>query len=205
MVTLLLELTLPIVFILFSLVARLYIDIFRPSPRAFGSIIPKLCVVNSDEILRYKTHFEEKLKSGCHLRRELRRKQLRVFWTFVGEMLWNTRLFQQAVRFERMKIDPNKLSLDYEPRETLIVQLVDETADLRRQLVKRQARLIFNALFKSNLDGEALSFLLGAYKDLEHDILVLAEMGGEQTYYQMLIERLGLAEWGILEGGSAPA
>src|SRR5689334_1685139 len=88
-------------------------QIGRPSPRALGTILGKLCVVSLEEIERY-----------CEIEDGVWRKQFRVIWGYVRAMVVNTTLFQQVARFEKMKIDPAKSSLDYKQRETLILELV---------------------------------------------------------------------------------
>src|ERR1700761_8810412 len=105
MVTLLLELSLPFAFALAFVIVRLYLDVRRPVPRALGSVLPKFCVVNSDEILRYNNaqpagEDGEQQKS---IRRELRSKQTCVNWGYLRQMTWNTKLIQQVIRFEVMK------------------------------------------------------------------------------------------------------
>lgn len=200
--TTLLIFCLPFVFALALIILKFRLDLRKPSPLAFGCIIPKVCIVDSEEVMRYCSLAEEEEDSvPGHLRREARRKRVRIYWTFVRQMIWDTRLFQQALRFEQMKIDPAKPSLDYEQRETLIMSLVDEAADLRRELVNRQYRLVLNTVLRSRLDYKALNSLLGIYKRLEEDIINLVAMAEDSTYRDMLIDRLGLSNWRIINGG----
>ncbi len=202
MVILLLEFSVPVILGLGFVLARLWLDIRRPVPRALGSILPKLCVVSSDEILRYN-ETEDEEKAAPHLQREVRWKQICVNWGYLRQMMWNTRLFQQATRFERMKIDPTKSALDYEAREQLALELVDESADMRRELYKWQIRLLMRAMLAQRIDQRVLITLLGQYKQLETEMVTFAGMAEDDCYRQMLIERLGLSGWGLIEGGSS--
>jgi hypothetical protein len=206
MVTLLLEFSLPFIFALAFLVIRLLLDLSRPVPRALGSVLPKFCVVNSDEIQRYnKTGkpFGEDNRQRSRVRRELRWKQICVNWGYLRQMTWNTRLIQQVVRFEIMKIDPSKSGLAYEPQEQLALELVEESAKMRQQLFRWQLSLLLRAILRLNIDHRVLIALLAQYKQLEQEIVNLAGMAEDDCYRQMLIERLGLNNWGLIEGGSA--
>lgn len=188
------------------LIAKLWIDVSRPSPCAFGTILPKLCVVSSDEIQRYNKI--EGKGSGIvrHLRREVRAKQIGVNWGYIRQMAWNTRLFQQATRFEKMKIDPAKSAFDFEPREHLILELVNESADTRRELYKCQITVLVRTILRLDIPQRIFIKLLGQYKHLEQEMLILASMSEDGSYYQMLVDRLGLNDWGLIQGGtSTPA
>lgn len=188
--------------VLAFIAVRLYRDIRRPSPLAFGCIIPKVCVVSSEEVFQYCRFAQEAEESlPSHLRSEARRKLSRLYRTFLRQMVWNTRLFQRALCFEQAKIDTGKSSLDYEQSETLTVALVDEAADTREQLVKQQLRLMINAILRAIPDYKALPLLLTGYKKIEEDVLALAGMAEDRTYHDMLRERLGLSNWGIMDGG----
>jgi hypothetical protein len=112
-------------------------------------------------------------------------------------------LFQRAVRFEKMKIDPKKSALDYEPREVLILELVDQADKMRRMLFRAQANLLLRMIFRLGIDQETFISVLGHYKKLEEDIVALAGMAEDDCYREMLVERLGLSNWGLIEGGSA--
>jgi len=204
MIRLLLEAGIPIVLIVAAAVFTVYFSLKYPIPQALGRILPKLCVVDSQEILRYNQLLEE--LQGTHLRYAVRRSQIRVNRAFLAQMTLNTQLFQQVVRFEKIKIDPTKSSLDYEPREAMILELVDESARLRLRLVQAQISLLMHSLTGSSIRQDALERLLGTYKELEQDMVELAGMSGNSFYHQMLMERLGLANWGLIEGeSSAPA
>lgn len=199
------EISVPILLILVAAIIKFILDMRRPSPIAVGCIIPKVCVVSSEEVLQYRQKAEEEERSAAkHLRREVRRKQIGVYWIFLREMSLNTYLFLRAVLFEKSKIDQTKSSLDYEQRETLILELVDETLDLRWELMKEQVALLRCALLGGEIDHKGLVSLLGAYKQLEQDFIALVGMGEESCYRDMLIERLGLTNWRIFNGGSGP-
>jgi hypothetical protein len=195
------ECSLPFVFIVAASILRSYLDVSRPVPRALGCILPKLCVVNSDEIQRYCG--AEGNPSPSHLRQEARRKQLRVVREYVSAMIWNTKLFQQALRFEKMKIDPAKRGLEYQPQETLVLALVDEATAKRWMLVRAQMVLAVRAISGQKIDGRALGQWLAQYKHLEQEMLALTGMAQDDCYYAMLVERLGLNSWGVHEGGSS--
>jgi hypothetical protein len=204
MVTVFLEAILPILALLIAiLVVSSYRRIESPSPLALGCIMPKVCVVGSVEILHFnKKNLDEQLKAK-HLRREVLWKQFKVNWGYLCQETWNTTLFQRAVRFEMMKIDPTKSALEYDSRETLIVALVDEAAKIRWMLFRAQATLLMRASFRLSIDQEMLISVLGYYKKLEEDIVALAGMAEDDCYRQMLVERLGLNHWGLIEGGLA--
>ena len=139
MVTVFLEVILPILVLLIGVVViRSYRRIDSPSPLALGCIMPRVCVVGSVEILHFnKKKLDEQLKAK-HLRREVLWKQFKVNWGYLCQEAWNTTLFQRAVRFEMIKIDPTKSALEYEPRETLILALVDEANKVRWMFFERK-------------------------------------------------------------------
>jgi len=204
MVTLLVEVILPAGVLLAVLFATsLYRKLKYPSPLALGCIIPKLCVVGSAEILRYNKKEEDEQRTAKHLRREVRWKQFRVNWGYLCEEASNTMLFQRAVRFEKMKIDPVKSALEYEQREILILELVYQADEMRWTLFRAQAALLVRTMLRLSVDQEIFITLLAQYKKLEEDIVALAGMAEDDCYRQMLVERLGLNDWGLIEGGSA--
>ena len=204
MVTLLLELGIPGILIVWFFVLRIGRDLKRPPAIAFGCIIPQVCVVNAEEIQGYCRTLEDLEEKENHLERERRWKQFRILWGFLREMTANTRLFQGAVRFEHTKIDPAKSSLDYEARETLIFQLGPETAEMRMKLYKAQVNFLSRTLLGLRVDQRVLVRLLRQYKQLEQDIIALASMSEDTCYRDMLIENLGLANWRLFDGGSEP-
>lgn len=204
MVTVFLEVILPILVLLIGVVViRSYRRIDSPSPLAIGCIMPRVCVVGSVEILRFnKKNLDEQLKAK-HLRREVLWKQFKVNWGYLCQQAWNTTLFQRAVRFEKIKIDPTKSALEYEPRETLILELVDEANKVRWMLFRAQAVLLMRTFLRLSIDQDMFLSVLGYYKKLEEDIVELAGMAEDECYREMLVERLGLNNWRLISGGSA--
>jgi hypothetical protein len=184
------------------ILAVVYAKIKYPTPRALGQILPKLCVVAADEILAYNEVLEQECKLNPRSRRTLRRNQIRINRSYLAQMAWNTRLFQQVVRFEEMKINPAKSSLDYDSKETLVLDLDDESGQLRWEVVRAQITLTNCILLGRTVSQESLMSLLGNYKQLEQDFVVLIDMAEDACYRDMLIERLGLANWDIIRGDS---
>lgn len=199
------EFSLPIIVAgVLAYLLRIQRDLRRPAAIAFGCIIPQVCVVSAEEIQGYCRTLDELEEKENHLERERRWKQLRILWGFLREMTSNTRLFQGAVRFEHTKIDPAKSSLDYEARETLIFELVPETAEMRMKLYKAQVNFLSRTLLGLRADQRVLIRLLRQYKQLEQDIIALASMSEDTCYRDMLIQNLGLTNWRLFDGGSGP-
>lgn len=195
---------LPVVIVLIVLASVLYTQIRRPAPVALGSALPKVRVVSSDEIHEYCDNRVSDTVS--YSRRETRWKQLEVTRKYISQMTWNAKLFQQVARFEGLKIDPAKSSLDYAPRETLALRLAEEATAVRWLLVKGQIGITLRAVSGVRIRQEAaekLRQLVGEYKQLEQDAVALVGMATDDCYYTMLIERLGLSNWGLIEGGSS--
>ena len=203
MVTVFLEVILPILIIIGVFVVKSYRRIDSPPPLAIGCIMPKVCVVGSVEILHFnKKNLDEEL-TAKHLKREVLWKQFKVNWGYLCQEAWNTTLFQRAVRFEKIKIDPTKSALEYEPRETLILELVDEANKVRWMLFRAQATLLMRTFCRLSIDQEMFISVLAYYKKLEDDIIELAGMAEDDCYRRMLIERLGLNNWRLIPGGGA--
>lgn len=203
MVKLLLECSFPVVLFAAAYVALLVLDLRRPIARALGCIFSKLCVVSYQEIKRYYELLEAEGQIPSHLWREIRRKKAYVIGEFVRQMMSNTRSFQQAVRFDDKKIDPRKSSLEHDLRESLVKSLVEETAALRWELYKCQVSLLFRATLKLNVDQDVLMDLLRQYKKLEEDMVELTRWAEDRSYVEMLMERLGLLSWGVVNGGGS--
>lgn len=195
---------LPFLIVATAVAYLVYARIVRPSPVALGSVIPKVCVVSADEILEYCDS-----NDGNDIRilrsRETRWAQARIANKYIGQMTWNTRLIQQVVRFEQLKIDPLKSSLDYEARETLILRLADEAAAVRWLLVKSKIALLTRTFSTREIRAYAVGKLqesIREYKRLEFDTVSLVGMAKDECYYTMLVERLGLSNWNLTEGDS---
>jgi len=201
---LILEVSLPAILIGAILFVRLYWKIKYPTPKALGRVLPKLCVVDADEILRYKEVFQDEWTTKPHLRRALRRNQIKINWGYFSQMRSNAFCFQQVARFEDLKIDPGKSSFEYDTRELTIENILDESARLRSEIFSARIDLLKRALFGGLIDQERLDTLLGKYKALEHEMVELANMAKDTTCRDMLIERLGLTNWKIFDGGSTP-
>ena len=200
----LLKLSPPTMAIVGFLVLRTYLQSKYPSPSALGRVLPKLCVVDSDEMLHYKEVSEEEWKSKPHARPALLRNQVRIHWFYFGQMKANIFRFQQVIRFEKLKIDSAKSSFEYDPREVLILNLNDELAALRSEIFRARLDLLKDWIIRRAVDQERLQTLLGKYKGLEHEMIELASMAKDKTCRDMLVERLGLTRWRILNGGSEP-
>jgi hypothetical protein len=193
---------LPVVIVMIVLARLLYKQIRRPTPVALGSALPTFCVVSFDEINEYCENTKSDAVSYRH--RDTRWQQFRVTRKYIGQMTCNTTLLQQVARFEELKINPSKSSLDYSPRETLTLRLADEAAALRWLLIKGQIGIAVRAVPGITIREEAVEKLLQLtrqYKQLEQDAVALVGMATDECYYAMLIERLGLTNWGLIEGG----
>jgi hypothetical protein len=195
----------PFIIVASALVRLLYLQIRRPSPVALGSAFPKMCVVNSDEIHEYRD--DRKSDTASYWQPGTQWKQVRVTRKYIGPMTCNTKLFQQVARFEVLKINPSKSSIDYSPRETLALSLADEAAAVRWLLIKGQIGIAVRAVSGIGIREEAVERLLQLtreYKQLEQDFVALVGMATDDCCYAMLIERLGLSNWwGLIEGGSS--
>jgi|SRR5215469_6499123 len=181
--------------------AGLYRKIQYPSPLVWGRIIPRVGPVRAHEVLDYNEEFEEE-PAGWHLRREARRQQFKVNRGYLHSEATNTTLFLQALLFEKLKIDPGKPGLKYGPLELAIVEMIDEATELRWKQVRWQFILMLRARFGLKIDKEIFLTLLAHYKNLEEQMIALA--GAEGDWLRgMLVERLGLMDWRVIEGGES--
>jgi hypothetical protein len=101
-----------------------------------------------------------------------------------------------------MKIDPSKPGLKYEPREVLILELLDMATELRWMQVRWQFALLLRFKLGLNINRETFLALLAEYKELEEQMIALATAEGEWLR-GMLAERLGLVNWRVIEGGQS--
>lgn len=178
----------------FAAVYVFYIRVVRPSPIALGSVIPKFRVVSGVEILEY-CESNETNQTYNRSKRQSRWIKLKIFRNYIAQMKWNTKLFLQLARFEQLKIDPTKSSLDYDSRETLILRLAEDAVTVRWLLLKAQAALLAYVFSGKEIKAYAVHTLLklvGEYKVLEDNAVQLVGMATETCYLPMLSERLGL-------------
>jgi len=201
-VTLFLELSLPILALIVFFAVAVFLKIQYPPPLVLGRIIPRVCPVRSQDILDYNEDDNAEEPVGWRLRHEVRRKQLKVNLGYLSAEVANTTLFQQALRFEKTKINPRKPGLEYEPREIVVLELVDEAAHLRWKQVRGQTNLVLRAKLGLSINKEVFITLLAQYKKLEEEIIALAGMK-ESWVRGMLVERLGLMDWRVIEGGES--
>lgn len=199
------ELSLPFIVILATIIARAYVQIVRPHPRALGEVLPKLCVIDANAILNYNQALDEgyKLKLNPRTQKELRRNQIQINRGYMNQIARNVKHFHQVVRFERLKIHPGRSSFDYDQREMLVLFLDDELIAARWKIAGAQFALRRRGLLGMKIQQESLTDLLGQYKHFEHEMLTLADLGDDECSRQMLIDRLGLTNWNIYEGGSS--
>lgn len=171
-----------------------YTRVVRPSPSALGSVIPKFRVVSGVEILEY-CESNDTNQTYDRSKRKSRWVRIKIFRNYIAQMKWNTKLFLQLARFEQLKIDPTKSSLDYDSRETLILRLAEDALAVRWLLIKAQVALLAHVLSGKEIKAYAVHTLLkmvGEYKVLEDNAVQLVGMATETCYLPMLSERLGL-------------
>lgn len=176
----------------------------RPTPLALGSIFPHLCAVIWDEIYDHCERIEQVNSASKYLQRETRSNQASVSRKYLDGMASNTKLFLQVLRFEKKKIDPQKSSLNYETREILTLRMIDEASTLHWFLIKARVALAGRSWMGVRMSRHAMDKLLREYKQLEQDFVALVSMASDEVYYNMLVERLGLSNWRLIDGG-APA
>jgi hypothetical protein len=85
----------------------------------------------------------------------------------------------------------------------LILLLGNELIAARWTIAKAQFDLWRRALLGMNIDQQSLTNLLAQYKEFEHEMLKLADLGDDECSRQMLIDRLGLINWNLYDGGSS--
>jgi hypothetical protein len=173
-----------------------------PSPLVWGCIITKVVPARAHLVLNYNKQLDDEDPIEDRLGRKARRQQLKVNWGYLRGETNNTTLFLQALRFEELKIKESKRGLKYDPQETAIVALIDEATKLRWQQVRWQVTLWSRSALGLKIDRSMFLTLLVHYKDLEEGMLALAEVEGKWLK-DMLLERLGLTEWRLIEGGQS--
>lgn len=198
-----LVLAVPFVLCLGICVVVSYVRFGRPTPLPLGNIFPKLCAIIWDEIRNYCERSEQMPFGLNHLQRETHSNQASICRGYVDDMASNTKLFLQVLRFEKKKIDPHKLSLQYETWETLTLRMVDEASALRWFLVKAHAGLTLRSWVGVRVSWQAMEKRLREYKLMEQDFLALVSMMSDEVYYNMLVERLGLSNWRLIDGGGS--
>jgi hypothetical protein len=192
----------PAIFIVGILTALSYKFLRRPSPLPLGSIFPLVCAVIWDEIHNHCEYIEQASTARNHLQRQVRSNQASVSRKYVGEMVLNTKLFLQVLRFEKKKIDPHKSSLQYETWETLTLRMIDEASSLHWFLLKARVGLTLRSWMGVRVSRQAMDKMLHEYKQLEQDFVALVR-ASDEVYYTMLVERLGLSNWRLIDGGSS--
>jgi hypothetical protein len=202
-VIVLLQFVLPFVVAAIGFVlVMVYRKIQHPAPLVWGRIIPRVGPIRAHEVMDYNEECEAAEAGGSRPGREVRRHQFKVNWGYLRSEITNTVLFQQALLFEKMKIDPSKPGLKYEPREVLILELLDMATELRWMQVRWQFALLLRFKLGLNINRETFLALLAEYKELEEQMIALATAEGEWLR-GMLAERLGLVNWRVIEGGQS--
>jgi hypothetical protein len=197
-----LTLILPGIMVLASFfVVLLYRRIKYPSPLVWGSILGKVGPARAHLVLDYNKQLDEEEAEGRVGRKE-RRQQFKVNWGYLLSETKNTTLFLQTLRFEKLKIKENKRGLQYDPQEMAIVALIDEATELRQNQVRWQVSLQVRSKLGLKIDRSMFLTLLVYYKNLEKGMVALAEVEGNWLK-DMLLERLGLTEWRLIEGGQS--
>jgi hypothetical protein len=158
--------------------------------------------VRAHEVLEYNESCEITETSGTPLAREVCEHHFKVNWGYLRSQATNTALFQQALLFEKMKIDPQKPGLKYEPWEVLVLELLGEATRLRWLQVRWQLTLVLRFKLGLRINRQIFVTLLAEYKRLEEHIIALAGVEGEWLR-GMLVERLGLMDWHVIEGGGS--
>lgn len=176
-------------------------DLKHPARIPFGCMASRVCVVYAQEIKDYCRKLVELRQVGGRLLRRRRWQQFRVLWGHARGMMFDTRLFQGTCLFEKDTIDAARSSLDYSPREMLVSELVPETSEMRLKVFWFQVYLVRQTILGRRIDPKLFIDILGEYKHLEQEMVILADMSEYRNYREMLIDNLGLRDWRIVEGG----
>jgi hypothetical protein len=172
--------------------------IAHPSPLVWGRIFSGLGPLRAHEVLDYNKQNKEPRRG--RLEREVRRRNFAVNWGFLRAGVKNTVLFHRALLFEKDTIDARKPGSEYELSELATLELLDEAIELRWAQVRCQIMLQLRAKLGLQIDKEIFVSLFLSYKLLEEHMIELAGTKG-QWLQDMMRERLGLTEWGVIEGG----
>lgn len=203
--TFILEIVLPFTAlpILFWILSA-YRKIKYPPPLVIGAIIPKVCAVVYNEIVVYCNRMEAEKGLSGKLGRDARKNHFVVNWGYLREQALNTKLFLRALLFEKSKIE-QKPGLKYAQRETLIWELIEEVTELRWKQVRWQLVVLLRGKLGLRISKDMLLELLKEYKTLEEEMIAFVSME-DNCYRDMLMERLGLVNWGLVNGdGPQPA
>lgn len=203
MAKLVLEFILPIVALGVGFaVIIVYRKVQMPSPLVWGLITQKVGPVRVDSVLEYVKQNASDEPRPWHARRDARRQQFKVHSGFLSAEVNNSTLFLQALLFEKEMIDKNKSGLKYEPKEIAIMRLIEEAIGLRWAQFRCQVVLGLRGRLGMRIDKDIYIALLAQYKGFEKNIIDLAEV--EAAWLRaMLVERLGLMNWRVLEGGGS--
>jgi len=190
--------TVVMAFLALALVVRRKVQ--YPSPLVWGSMVNGLGPLRAHQVLDYNEEIDNEVPLVGRLGREARRQQFKVNWGYLCRGTKNTTLFLQALRFEKLKIQAGKPGLKYDPRETAIVGLIAEATELRWKQVRWQLVLQLRSKLGLPIDRRIFTTLFVYYKNFEKEMVALAETEGNWLK-DMLLERLGLTEWRLIEGG----
>lgn len=145
-----------------------------PSPLAFQCIPSDLCPVIYEQVMGDVEKIEQ---AQTPARRRLRREALwtnfRLNWFYLCEEANNTKLFLQALLFEKLRIRPEKSGVEYDDQEVLVLELIREATKLRWKQVRSQLLLLVQFFLGRNLRTEILAALLDQYKELEEQIAII--------------------------------
>jgi len=191
-----------ILVILLVLAVAVFRKVQFPSPLLWGCIVNRVVPVRAHLVLDYNEEIDEEEPVGGRLGREARRQQFKVNWGYLCAETLDTTLFLQALRFEKLKISAAKPGMQYEPREVAVVELINEATELRWKQVHWQVILQLRAKLGLKIDRGMFLTLLVHYKNFEEHMVALAETEGNWLK-DMLLERLGLMEWRVINGGQS--
>jgi hypothetical protein len=173
-----------------------------PSELVWGSILGKVVPARAHLVLDYNKQLDDEEPIEGRAGRKERRQQFKVNWKYLRSETNNTTLFLQTLRFEKLKIKESKRGMQYDVQEMAIVALIDEATELRWQQVRWQVNVQLRSKLGLQIDRSMFLTLLVYYKNLEKGMVALAEVEGKWLK-DMLLERLGLTEWRLIEGGQS--